>query len=102
MRLLPHHGNPLHNRIETLTVTTLHSQKVPTAIGLHLFAIVALNRDDLTQLRGDRLQCDTHRHGIPRGFHPFMSLGSLLAHGTPAVMARQFPKTVPMNGMAAG
>lgn len=75
---------------------------MPAPLLLYPLTVVALDCHHLGELRRDGLQGDTHRHGVPRGLHPFVCLSRLLAHGAAAVVARQFPEAVPVYCVAAG
>lgn len=101
MCLLPHHRYPLHHRIKALAFPTLHAQKVPRAIVLHLLAIIAFDRHNLAKLRRHGLQRNPHRHGVPRRLHPLVRLRRLLTHRTSRIVTRQLPKAMPMYRMPA-
>jgi hypothetical protein len=75
---------------------------VPSPGVLGLFAIIARYVHYPGQIRRNRLEGHSRRHGIPRGHHPLPCLGSLLADGTSGVVGRQLSEAVPMYGVAAG
>ncbi len=101
VRLLTHHRYTIHDGVEAIAVPTLHAEEVPRPIRLHHLAVVAHDRHDLAHIRRHRLQGDAHRHGVPRGLHPLVRLGRLLAHWTPAVVTRQLAEAVPVYGVTA-
>lgn len=102
MSFRAHHGDSFNDRVEALALPALHAQKVPASILLHPLAIVALHGDDLGKIRRYRLQRNALGHCVPRGFHPFVRLGRLFAHGTPAVVARELTEAVPVYCVTAG
>jgi hypothetical protein len=101
-RFSSRHGRSFDGRIETHTVETPDSQKMPSSIAISFFAIIAHDGDDSRQLWRYRLQGNPHGHGLPRRGHVFGSFGRLFTDGAAGIVGGEFFETVPMNGMSTG
>ena len=94
--------NLVHDSIERLAVQTLHAQKVPRLRFGSLFTIIAGDIDNTTQIRWDRLEGNSLRHGVPGRHHAFACFGRLFANRTTRVVRRQLPEAIPVNGVPTG
>ena len=77
-------------------------EKVPPAIAIAGFAIVANHVHNPGHVAGYRLQGNPHGNGTPRGRHLFRCFGRLFADRTPGVVRGQFLEAVPVYGVSAG
>jgi hypothetical protein len=97
-----HEGGGFDGGVETGALVALDTKKVPASMMVALFAIVAQDGDDPCQIRRDGLEGNAHGHGRPCGRHLFVRFCRLFTDRTARIKTREFPKAMPMNGMATG
>lgn len=97
-----HEGGAFNGGVETGTTQALDTQKVPPTVLVSHFAIVANNGHDAGHFGRYRLEGNAHGHGRPGGGHLFVRFGRLFANRTTRVERGEFPKAMPMNGVATG
>jgi len=101
-RLLPHHGNLIDTRIETIATEALRSEKMPPPSEIALFAIIASNIHHFGPFRREGLQRNVPGNGGPSGRHTLGAIRRFLADRAPTVVIGEFLETVPVDGMPAG
>lgn len=101
-RLLPHHGDLVHARVEAVAALALHPQKVPATSKVPFLAVVAAYVHDLGPLGGEGLHLDVPGDGRPRGRHAFSTLSSLLADGAARVVVGELLEAVPVDTVPTG
>ena len=102
VRLFPLQRDAVHDRIEGLTVTALHAQKVPRPGFLGPLTIVARNGHDPRQFGRHGLHGNRPGHGVPGRHHALAGFGRLFADRAAAVVGGELAEAVPVNGVAAG
>jgi hypothetical protein len=101
MSFFPTHNDAIHNRVETGTVSALHSKEMPCSSMVILLAIIASNIDNTTQFGWHWLQGNACCHGIPGRHHAFLRLGRLFTDRTTRVVRCKLTEAVPVNRMTA-
>jgi hypothetical protein len=99
---LSHEGGGFDGGVETGALVALDTQKVPASMLFLVFAIVAQDGNDPCQIGRDGLEGNAHGHGRPCGRHLFVRFCRLFTDRTAGIKTREFPKAMPMNGMATG